>query len=179
MIRPMPSANIALRVHASSRANELVGLKDGVLIVRVTAPAIEGRANEAVRRLVAKHLRVPKSAVTIVRGGHSRDKVIQVAGLDNRAVLEAFAGSPALLVRSSSGSQRGHREGGHTMANVDPTEELIQAAERQLADAEEAYRLDPSDANQRRIMKAWSEVRRAREVRERARDETPPAASSD
>lgn len=87
----MANANITLRVHASSRANELVGLKDGVLIVRVTAPAIEGRANEAVRRLVAKHLRVPRSAVTIVRGGRSRDKVIEVQGLDNRAVLDAFS----------------------------------------------------------------------------------------
>jgi uncharacterized protein (TIGR00251 family) len=91
MFGPMTGARIALRVHASSRANELVGLKDGRLIVRVTAPAIEGRANEAVRRLVAKQLRVPKSAVTIVRGGRSRDKVIQVEGLDNRAVLDAFA----------------------------------------------------------------------------------------
>ena len=41
-------------------------------------------------------------------------------------------------------------------------EELIQIVERQLADAEEAYRLDPSDGNQRRIVRAWSAVRRAR-----------------
>jgi uncharacterized protein len=88
----MASARIPLRVQASARQNELVGIRDGVLIVRVTAPAIEGRANEAVRRLVAKHLRVPKSAVTIVRGDRSRDKVIQVEGLDNWAVLDAFAG---------------------------------------------------------------------------------------
>jgi cold shock protein len=46
-------------------------------------------------------------------------------------------------------------------------EELIQVAERQVADAEEAYRLHPSDANQRRIMKAWSAVRRARDARPR------------
>jgi hypothetical protein len=46
------------------------------------------------------------------------------------------------------------------------TKKLIQIAERQLADAEEAYRIDPSDANQRRIMNAWSAVRRARDVRE-------------
>jgi hypothetical protein len=39
------------------------------------------------------------------------------------------------------------------MTNVDPSEELIQVAERQLADADEAYRRDPSDANQHRIMK--------------------------
>jgi hypothetical protein len=45
---------------------------------------------------------------------------------------------------------------------VDAEQELIQIAERQLADAEEAYRLDPSEANQRRIWKAWSAVRRAR-----------------
>lgn len=53
-------------------------------------------------------------------------------------------------------------------------DELIQIAERQLADAEEAYRLDPSEANQRRIMKAWSAVRRAREASaERAAEDGP------
>jgi hypothetical protein len=40
--------------------------------------------------------------------------------------------------------------------------EVIQIAERQLAEAEEAYRRDPSDANQRRIMKCWDAVRSAR-----------------
>ncbi|HEX3689577.1 MAG TPA: hypothetical protein VHV28_07770 [Solirubrobacteraceae bacterium] len=45
---------------------------------------------------------------------------------------------------------------------MEPDEELIQITERQLADAEEAYRREPSDANQRRIMKAWSAVREAR-----------------
>lgn len=54
------------------------------------------------------------------------------------------------------------KRGDHTIAFVDPNEELIQLTERQLANAEEAYRLDPSEANQRRIMKAWSAVRRAR-----------------
>jgi hypothetical protein len=54
------------------------------------------------------------------------------------------------------------KRGDHTIACVDANEELIQLTERQLAAAEEAYRLDPSEANQRRIMKAWSAVRRAR-----------------
>jgi hypothetical protein len=61
----------------------------------------------------------------------------------------------------------------------DAGEELIQVTERQLADAEEAYQLDPSEANQRRIMKAWSAVRRAREARERGDEQTPPASSGD
>jgi hypothetical protein len=63
------------------------------------------------------------------------------------------------------------------MICIHADEELIQLVERRLADAEEAYRLDPSDANQRRIMKAWSAVRRAREVSEPRRDEPPPAVS--
>jgi hypothetical protein len=42
-------------------------------------------------------------------------------------------------------------------------DELVQIAERALFDAEQAYRADPSDVNRRRVMKAWSEVQKARE----------------
>jgi hypothetical protein len=51
---------------------------------------------------------------------------------------------------------------------------VVQVAERALADAEEAYRLDPSDANQRRVMSAWSFVQRAREHAEAQREPPPP-----
>jgi hypothetical protein len=54
-------------------------------------------------------------------------------------------------------------------------EDLVQIAERALADAEEAYRLDPSDANQRRVMSAWSFVRSSRHSAE-AEDRSPEAA---
>lgn len=60
------------------------------------------------------------------------------------------------------------------MAEVDPNHELIQVAERQLANAEEAYRLEPSDANRRRIMKAWSAVRRVRGEPDDGRGLLPP-----
>ncbi len=52
---------------------------------------------------------------------------------------------------------------------MDSPDELIQIAERQLAEAEEAYRTDPSEANQRRIMTRWRAVREARG--DRAEDE--------
>jgi hypothetical protein len=61
------------------------------------------------------------------------------------------------------------------MSDVHPNEELVQIAERRLADAEQAYRIDPSEANQRRIMKAWSVVRRARETQEEGHAEKPGA----
>jgi uncharacterized protein len=86
----LATASIKVRVQASARDNQLVGLRAGVLIVRVTAPAIEGRANESLRRLVAKRLRVSRSSVTIIRGHHSRDKVIEIEGIDERTLLDAL-----------------------------------------------------------------------------------------
>jgi hypothetical protein len=62
------------------------------------------------------------------------------------------------------------------MSEVD-ADELIQITERQLADAEQAYRLDPSEANQRKVMQAWSAVRQARE-RERDQPDEPPTGST-
>jgi uncharacterized protein len=86
------SARIAVRVQPSARENKIVGIRDGVLIVRVTAPAIEGRANESLARLLAKRLRVPRSSVTIIRGQRSRNKVIEIEGLDHPTLLGALTG---------------------------------------------------------------------------------------
>lgn len=52
------------------------------LKVRVSAPPADGQANEAVVKLVADRLRVPPSSVEIVRGGHGRDKLLVVRGLE-------------------------------------------------------------------------------------------------
>jgi uncharacterized protein (TIGR00251 family) len=90
MIRFMTDARIAVRVHASARRDELVGIRDGVLIVRVTAPAIEGRANESLCRLIAKRVRVPRSSVAVIQGHRSRDKVVQINGANRQAVLDAL-----------------------------------------------------------------------------------------
>lgn len=54
-----------------------------VLKVRVRARPVEGEANEALIRLMARTLGVPRSAVSLARGGQSRLKMIEVAGLDD------------------------------------------------------------------------------------------------
>jgi hypothetical protein len=56
---------------------------------------------------------------------------------------------------------------------VSVPDELIQIAERQLADAEEAYRRDPTEANQRRIMSRWQAVREARGEPAEAKPDLP------
>jgi hypothetical protein len=90
MIRCVTSVRVPVRVQASARREELVGVRDGVLTVRVTAPAVEGRANRALCRLVAKRLDIPNSSVVIVRGHRSRDKLIEIDGLDRRTLLNAL-----------------------------------------------------------------------------------------
>ena len=82
-----------LRVRVTARASrdELAGLKDGVLHVRVSAPPVDGKANQAVTRLIAKALGVGRTSVRVVRGERSRDKVVEVDGVDPEDARRALA----------------------------------------------------------------------------------------
>jgi len=73
-----------LRVHLTPRSarDEVLGFEDDVLRARVTAPPVEGRANEALLRLLAEMLGVAKSSLRVVRGQRSREKLVAVEGLD-------------------------------------------------------------------------------------------------
>jgi uncharacterized protein (TIGR00251 family) len=73
-----------LHVHLTPRSarDEVLDLQDDVLRARVTAPPVEGRANEALLRLLAGALGVPKSGLRIVRGQRSREKLVAIEGLD-------------------------------------------------------------------------------------------------
>jgi uncharacterized protein (TIGR00251 family) len=70
--------SFTIRVTPRASANAVAGLRDGVLLVRVTAPPLEGKANDAVVALLAKALGTPLSAVHVVRGASSRTKRISV-----------------------------------------------------------------------------------------------------
>lgn len=63
------------------------------MVIRVTAPPVDGRANEALCRLVAKKAGVAPSRVTLVRGHTARDKTLDVDGVDT-ATLRAALGLP-------------------------------------------------------------------------------------
>jgi hypothetical protein len=76
---------LEVRVQPRAKRNEVV-VRDGRVIVRVTAPPAEGRANAAVCALLAKSLGLPKRAVQVQRGAASRDKVISINGMDEREV---------------------------------------------------------------------------------------------
>jgi uncharacterized protein (TIGR00251 family) len=76
------SVRVPVRLQAHSGRDELVEMRQGVLLARVSAPALEGRANRALCRLLATQLGVAPSRVTIVRGLRSRDKLVEVDGID-------------------------------------------------------------------------------------------------
>ena len=82
---------LAVRVTTRARGDEIAGLRDGVLLVRVAAPPVDGLANAAVRALIARRLGVRSSQVTIVGGERSRQKVVRVEGLAAEAAIRALA----------------------------------------------------------------------------------------
>jgi hypothetical protein len=84
------NAKIVVRVQPSASRNELVGLRDGVLLARVSAPALEGRANRALCRLIAKRLGVAPSRVVVVRGQRSREKLVEIEGVEEATAKDAL-----------------------------------------------------------------------------------------
>jgi len=73
--------SFAIRVHPRAKKNAITGELGDALKVSLTAPPVEGRANEACIEFFAKLLRVPRSSVTIASGQTNRNKVVRVAGL--------------------------------------------------------------------------------------------------
>jgi uncharacterized protein (TIGR00251 family) len=67
-------------------------MRDGVLQAKVTAPPVEGKANKALCRLIAKRLRVAPSRVSVVRGAKSGEKVVRVEGIDSDVLRSALSG---------------------------------------------------------------------------------------
>ncbi|HYU54157.1 MAG TPA: DUF167 domain-containing protein [Gemmatimonadaceae bacterium] len=79
---------IRFSVHLQPRAskNEIAGLHGGSLKVRVTAPPVEGLANEALIDFLSQSLDIPRRSVCIVSGLSSRNKVVEASEVDLEAV---------------------------------------------------------------------------------------------
>jgi uncharacterized protein (TIGR00251 family) len=82
------------RVKPRTSRDAIEGERDGALVVRLTAPPVEGEANEALVGLLAARLHLPKSAVKIVSGERSRLKRIAVRGVTAEQVQGLVAGDP-------------------------------------------------------------------------------------
>jgi len=88
----MPDALLAVRVQPRAKRDEVVGERAGAVVIRISAPPVDGKANTAVCRFVAERAGVPRSAVSVVRGQSARDKVLRVEGVELEALRAALLG---------------------------------------------------------------------------------------
>lgn len=88
MITLRESANgvtFAVKVHPRARKNAITGVLGDALKLSLTAPPVEGKANQAVIEFFAGFFAVPRAAVSIVSGLTSRNKIVRVEGLKSQA----------------------------------------------------------------------------------------------
>ncbi len=89
---PPLEARIRVRLTPRSGRNEIVGWQNDLLRVRVTAPPVDGKANEALERLIAKTLGVRKSAVSVVSGARGREQTLAIEGYSKDEVRDLLGG---------------------------------------------------------------------------------------
>ncbi len=75
------SATLELKVIPNAPRDEVAGWLGGTLKVKLHAPALDGRANEALADFLAARLGLPRRAIALVRGDKSRHKLVRIDGL--------------------------------------------------------------------------------------------------
>ena len=90
----MTAELVAIRVQPRASRDQVQGLRDGVIAIQLKAPPVDGEANAALLRFVARALGVRPRSVVLVRGQTSRMKWIQVEGLTAQSVQERLLASP-------------------------------------------------------------------------------------
>ena len=85
-------APLKIRVIPNARKTEFAGYRDGELVLRLNAPAVEGRANKAALAFVSEYFGVTRSAVVLLRGERSRHKIFQIVGLKDVDLERVLAG---------------------------------------------------------------------------------------
>src|SRR5271165_281700 len=81
------TVTFSVRVQPRASKDEIAGTMDGALKVRLRAPAVENRANEALIEFLADLLKTAKSAVRIQSGAQSRLKRVEICGVTRQQIL--------------------------------------------------------------------------------------------
>ena len=81
------TVSFQVRVQPRASRDEIAGVINGALKIRLQAPAVDNRANEALVEFLARLLKTPKSAVRILAGDRSRRKHIEIRGVTKQQVL--------------------------------------------------------------------------------------------
>jgi uncharacterized protein (TIGR00251 family) len=87
---PAPAVSLSIRIQPRASRNEIVRQEGGGLKIRLTAPPIDGAANEALVKFLADALSVSRSRVEIVSGHTSREKIVRITGMNEAQVTEVL-----------------------------------------------------------------------------------------
>ena len=79
---------LTCRVHPNAPQNRIEKVQDDQLVVRLNSPPVEGKANKALLKLLAKTLHVAPSRLTLIQGDKSRTKVIAIQDITPEQVLD-------------------------------------------------------------------------------------------
>jgi len=82
-----PRADLSVRVIPRAPRSRVDGIRAGAILIRLAAPPVEGAANDALIAFLAELLELPRRSLTIVSGEKSRNKRIQIDGLDEATAL--------------------------------------------------------------------------------------------
>jgi uncharacterized protein len=88
----MPTTRLEVYIQPRASKSEVAGMHDGVIKIRIAAPAVENAANVALVAFVADQLGIAKRSVRIVLGGTSRRKVLEIDGMTDDAIAEKLKG---------------------------------------------------------------------------------------
>ena len=84
----MKDTIVKIYLQPKASKNEIVGpYRDGIK-VKVTAPPVEGKANDALIRFLAKELGISPSSIEIVKGHHSREKTLKISGTLDQELMK-------------------------------------------------------------------------------------------
>jgi uncharacterized protein len=86
-------ANIRLHIIPNAKIDKVVGEHGDAIKIKLRAPAVEGKANIALRRFLAEKLSIPRRAIVLEHGEKSRDKVIRIDGLTGVDIRDGLLGT--------------------------------------------------------------------------------------
>lgn len=81
---------IEVKVQPRSSRNQISGVHDGALKVKLTAPPVEGEANQALINFFARLLKIPRKNIVLIRGETARTKLIEIRGLSKEKLLQTL-----------------------------------------------------------------------------------------
>jgi uncharacterized protein len=94
ILQLVPDIDLRVRLQPRAKRNAIMDERDGVLRVSVAAAPVEGQANAALCKLIAKRAGIARGRVSVIRGEHSREKIVRVEGLALAELRRALGLTP-------------------------------------------------------------------------------------